>query len=142
MSQCQAPGANPGLPRRRRPIERLDPEERPAPVRGDSAFGNEGVLAEREATGQRQRFKLQRTAGVKRLIERHWQQSDWRNVGEGFDAVASALRLTDLKSRAACGGAAAGKGRLVAETAAKVNRSRCTSSIVRTRSNSGSMPCG
>ena len=33
-------------------IERLVPEERPALVRGDSAFGNQGVMAEMERTEQ------------------------------------------------------------------------------------------
>lgn len=83
-----------GLPRLRLLIERLAPEERPALVRGDSAFGNEGVMAEMEGIEQRYLFKLRQTAGVKRLIERQWQQSDWQGVGQGFDAVESELRLT------------------------------------------------
>ncbi|MEK7708588.1 MAG: transposase [Pseudomonadota bacterium] len=49
-------------------IERLSPEERPALVRGDSAFGNEGVMAEMERIEQHYLFKLRQTAGVKRLI--------------------------------------------------------------------------
>jgi hypothetical protein len=34
-----------GLPRLREILERLPPEQRPALVRGDSAFGNEGIMA-------------------------------------------------------------------------------------------------
>lgn len=82
-----------GLPRLRLLIERLAPEERPALVRGDSAFGNEGVMAEMEEIEQRYLFKLRQTAGVKRLIERQWQQGDWQGVGQGFEAVESELRL-------------------------------------------------
>lgn len=81
------------LPRLRHLIERLAPGERPALVRGDNAFGNEGVMAEMEEIGQRYLFKLRQTAGVKRLIERQWQQGEWRSVGQGFDAVEGELRL-------------------------------------------------
>jgi len=72
----------------------LDVEERPILVRGDNAFGNEGVMAALEALGQRYLFKLRQTAGVKRLIERQWQQGEWQDVGQGFDAVESQLRLS------------------------------------------------
>jgi len=82
-----------GLPRLRLLMERLAPEERPALVRGDSAFGNEGVMAEMEGIEQRHLFKLRQTAGVKRLIERQWKQGDRQGVGQGFDAVESELRL-------------------------------------------------
>jgi len=82
------------LPRMRHLIDRLAPEERPALVRGDNAFGNERVMSEMEEIGQRYLFKLRQTAGVKRLIERLWQQGDWQGVGQGFDAVEAELRLS------------------------------------------------
>lgn len=81
------------LPRLRQLIEGLAPEKRPALVRGDNAFGNEGVMAEMEKIDQRYLFKLRQTAGIKRLIERKWQQNEWQNVGQGFDAVADEIRL-------------------------------------------------
>lgn len=90
----KACAAKHSLPRLRQQIERLAPEERPALVRGDNAFGNEGVMSEMEEIGQRYLFKLRQTAGVKRLIERQWQQGEWQNVGQGFDAVEGELRLT------------------------------------------------
>jgi len=90
----KACAAKHSLPRLRLLIERLAPEERPILVRGDNAFGNEGVMLEMEEIGQRYLFKLRQTAGVKRLIERQWQQGDWVNVGQGFDAVESTLKLT------------------------------------------------
>jgi hypothetical protein len=89
----KAHAAKHSLPRLRLLIERLPAEERPTLVRGDNAFGNEGVMAEMEAIDQRYLFKLRQTAGVKRLIERQWEQSDWQDVGQGFDAVESELRL-------------------------------------------------
>lgn len=63
-------------------------------MRGDNAFGNEGVMAEMEEINQRYLFKLRQTAGIKRLIERKWQQNDWQHVGQGFDAVEDEIRLT------------------------------------------------
>ena len=89
----KACAAKHSLPRLRLLIERLPPEERPALVRGDNAFGNEGVMVEMEEIGQPYLFKQRQTAGVKRLIERLWQQGDWQDVGQGFDAVESELRL-------------------------------------------------
>ncbi|SDI09825.1 hypothetical protein SAMN05428952_10791, partial [Nitrosomonas sp. Nm132] len=41
---------------------------RPALVRGDNAFGNEGVMAEMEEINQRYLFKLRQTAGILSLI--------------------------------------------------------------------------
>ena len=82
------------LPRLRLLLDRLVPEERPALVRGDNAFGNEGVMAEMEEIEQPYLFKLRQTAGVKRLIERLWKQGDWQSVDQGFDAVEGKLRLT------------------------------------------------
>jgi hypothetical protein len=72
----------------------LPPEQRPALVRGDIAFGNEGVMAEMETLGQAYLFKLRQTAGVKRLIERQWSRRDWQAVSQGFDAVEATLQLS------------------------------------------------
>jgi len=90
----KAHAAKHSLPRLRRLIERLPPEERPSLVRGDNAFGNEHVMAEMEEIEQPYLFKLRQTAGVKRLIERQWSQRDWEEVGQGFDAAEGELRLT------------------------------------------------
>ena len=90
----KASAAKHSLPRLCRLLERLAPEERPTLVRGDNAFGSEGVMLEMEAMGQRYLFKLRQTAGVKRLIERQWQHGEWHGVGQGFDAVESQLRLS------------------------------------------------
>jgi hypothetical protein len=83
----KACAAKHSLPRLRLLIERLAPDERPILVRGDNVFGNQGVMLDMEDIGQRYLFKLRQTAGVKRLIERQWQQGDWVNVGQSFDAV-------------------------------------------------------
>jgi hypothetical protein len=89
----KAGSAKHSLPRLRLLIERLSIEERPALVRGDSAFGNESVMVEMEEINQPYLFKLRQTAGVKRLIERQWRQGDWRHLSQGFDAVEGELQL-------------------------------------------------
>jgi hypothetical protein len=113
----KACAAKHSLPRLRLLIERRPPEERPTLVRGDNAFGNEGVMSEMEEIEQRYLFKLRQTAGVKRFIERQWQQGEWQNVGQGFDAVESELRLTGWsRSRRVVVLRRRVKGGLVAET--------------------------
>ena len=82
-----------GLPRLCALLAGLTPAQRPALVRGDIAFGNEGVMAELETLGQAYLFKLRQTPGVKRLIERQWSRRDWQSVGQGFDAVETSLQL-------------------------------------------------
>jgi hypothetical protein len=83
-----------GLPRLREILERLLPEQRPARVRGDSVFGNEGVMATLEEKEQTDLFKLRQSAGVKRLIERQGSRHDWQPTGQGGDAVEATLRLS------------------------------------------------
>ncbi|MBK8386019.1 MAG: transposase [Candidatus Accumulibacter sp.] len=79
-------------PRLRLLLERLAVEERPVLVRGDIAFGNEGMMAEMEEIGQRYLFKL----------ANGWGQAPDRaalaaqrlaGVGQGFDAVEAELQL-------------------------------------------------
>jgi hypothetical protein len=82
------------LPRLSAIIKALPPEQRPRLVRGDNAFGNGPVMTELETLGQAYLFKLRQTTGVKRLIERHWSRSDWRDVGQGEQAVEAELKLT------------------------------------------------
>jgi hypothetical protein len=83
-----------GLPRLCALLAGLAPARRPALVRGDIAFGNEGVMAAMETLGQAYLFKLRQTSGVKRLIERQWSRRDWQAVGQGFDAVETTLHLS------------------------------------------------
>lgn len=90
----KAHAAKYSLPRLCALLAGLPPEQRPALVRGDIAFGNEGVMGEMETRGQPYLFKLRQTAGVKRLIERQWSRRDWRAVSQGFDAVEATLRLS------------------------------------------------
>jgi len=90
----KAHAAKYSLPRLIVILNALPPEQRPRLVRGDNAFGNERVMAELEAMGQRYLFKLRQSPGVKRLIERHWSRADWRDIGEGYHAVEAELALS------------------------------------------------
>jgi hypothetical protein len=90
----KAHAAKHGLPRLCALLAGLPPEQRPALVRGDIAFGNEGVMAAMETLGQAYLFKLRQTTGVKRLIERQWSRRDWQAVSQGFDAVEATLQLS------------------------------------------------
>jgi hypothetical protein len=82
------------LPRLLELLKALPMPQRPKLVRGDNAFGNEPVMAELEAMGQPYLFKLRQSAGVKRLIERHWSRGDWQEVGEGYQGVEAELALS------------------------------------------------
>lgn len=82
------------LPRLISLLKELDAEQRPRLVRADNAFGNEPVLAALEAIGQTYLSKLRQSPGVKSLIERLWSTNDWDNVGGGYHAVETTLKLS------------------------------------------------
>jgi len=90
--------AKPGLARLRKLRDGLSPGERPVLVRGHIAFGNGRVMAAREAIGQRYLVKLKQTPGVKRKIERLWQQGEWQSFGQGLDTVEGELWLMGWNS--------------------------------------------
>jgi len=71
----------------------LPAAQRPKMVRGDCAFGNEGVMCELEEIDQAYLFKLKQSPNVKRLIERQWGRSDWCDAGQGWEACEDMLKL-------------------------------------------------
>ena len=78
-------------------LNQLQPEQRPALVRGDCGFGNEPFIAELEDRAQPYLFKLRQTAGVKKLLARQFARADWRSPGpsdQGWSAVEDTLRLS------------------------------------------------
>ena len=52
-------------------------DKRPAMVRGDSGYGNEGILLELEGRGQPYLLRLRQTANVQRLVARQFARQDW-----------------------------------------------------------------
>ena len=81
------------LPRLITLLKALPEKQRPQLVRGDIAFGIDPVMRELEDMGQAYLFKLKQTAGVKRLIERLWRDTDWQNMGDGYHAAETRLKL-------------------------------------------------
>jgi hypothetical protein len=52
-------------------------EQRPALVRGDSGYGNEGILLELESRAQPYLLRLRQTANVQRLVAMQFARQDW-----------------------------------------------------------------
>ena len=78
-------------------LDKLEPKQRPALVRGDCGFGNEPFIAELEERGQPYLFKLRQTAGVKKLLTRQFARDDWTTPGpsdQGWSAVQDVLKLS------------------------------------------------
>ena len=103
-------------------LDKLEPAQRPALVRGDCGFGNEPFIAELEGRAQpycrvirklsvrlslkragfirltrHYLFKLRQTQGVKRLLSRQFARDDWSVPGpsdQGWSAVEDTLKLS------------------------------------------------
>ncbi|MCC6472709.1 MAG: hypothetical protein IT514_03095 [Burkholderiales bacterium] len=89
----KAHAARHSLPRLMSILENLPVQQRPRLVRGDIGFGSEPVIGQLERIGQAYLFKLRQSAGVKSLIERLWSWQDWQDVGLGYEAVETSLKL-------------------------------------------------
>ena len=90
----KAHAARHSLPRLIVLLKSLPVTQRPRLVRGDIAFGVDPVMRELEAMGQAYLFKLKQSAGVKRLIERLWRDTDWQDMGDGYHAAETRLKLS------------------------------------------------
>jgi len=66
----------------------------PALVRGDSGYGNEGILLELESRQQPYLLRLRQTANVQRLVKRQFERGDWsRPDSQGCQVVEDYLQL-------------------------------------------------
>jgi len=69
-------------------------DRRPALVRGDCGYGNEGILLTLEGLDQRYLLRLRQTKNVQRLIARQFGRMDWgRADAQGCQAVEDELKL-------------------------------------------------
>ena len=69
-------------------------DKRPALVRGDSGYGNEGILTELESRGQRYLLRLRQTRNVQRLVAQQFSRQDWsRPDSQGCQMVEAQLQL-------------------------------------------------
>lgn len=75
-------------------LQALPAQRRPQLVRGDSAFGTEPIMSALEELAQPYLFKLRQTAGVKRLVQRHWHGRHWQQLGQGWQGTDDELRLS------------------------------------------------
>ena len=75
-------------------LESIPKENWPAFIRGDVAFGVEGVLSEAEARGVHYLTKLRLTKNVRRLIEKLYENDEWVDAGQGYKGTESALQLS------------------------------------------------
>lgn len=69
-------------------------ERRPVLVRGDSGYGNEGILQALEERSQPYQLRLRQTKNVQRLVARQFARSDWRRLdSQGCQMVEDRLQL-------------------------------------------------
>jgi hypothetical protein len=69
-------------------------DKRPALVRGDCGYGNEGILVELEQRGQPYLLRLRQTKNVQRLVARQFARMDWsRPDAQGCQLVEDWLKL-------------------------------------------------
>lgn len=69
-------------------------DKRPAVVRGDSGYGNEGVLLELESRAQPYLLRLRQTKSVQRLVAQQFAREDWsRPDSQGCQMVQAELQL-------------------------------------------------
>jgi len=88
--QTAAQHALPGLWRL---LGQLPAEAQPWLLRGDCAFGNEGVLAQAEEHGRNYLFKLRLTRKPKDLIRLLERQGQWVDAGQGWTGREGSLQL-------------------------------------------------
>lgn len=73
--------------------ERLG-NRRPALVRGDSGYGNEGIVLTLEERGQPYLLRLRQTKNVQRLVAQQFARQDWsRPDNQGCQMVEASLQL-------------------------------------------------
>ena len=69
-------------------------DKRPALVRGDSGYGNEGILLELEQRAQPYLLRLRQTKNVQRLVAQQFSRTDWsRPDRQGCQMVEAQLQL-------------------------------------------------
>jgi hypothetical protein len=74
-------------------LERLPREHWPKFLRGDCAFGTDGVMSIAEEKGIPYLFKIKQTKNVKRLIEKLMLNQDWSMAGQGWEGQEAYLQL-------------------------------------------------
>lgn len=74
-------------------LDRLPRNNWPQFIRGDCAFGTDGVMSKAEEKQVPYLFKLKSTNNVKRLIEKLMENQDWEFAGQGWEGQEAQLKL-------------------------------------------------
>ena len=90
-NEHSAKHAQPGL---LKILDALAPAKKPKLVRGDNAFGNDGMMTALEERDQPYLFKLKLSKNVKRHIGKLFGQSGWTDAGQGWEGLEGELALT------------------------------------------------
>lgn len=90
MLEVEVQPGNPHTPKHSAPdlwalLDRLGPGRQPALLRGDNAWGVEGVMREAEQRRLPYLFRLRLTANVTRAIERAMAAGHWDPAGRGWE---------------------------------------------------------
>ena len=80
-------------------LDGLPPERKPRLVRGDNAFGNDGMMRALETRHQPYLFKLKLTKNTKRHIGRLFHEPGWLPAGQGWEGKDGELALTGWASK-------------------------------------------
>ena len=82
-------------------LERIPTSHWPQFIRGDCAFGTDGVMNVAEEKGVPYLFKLKLTKNIKRLIERLMLNQEWVTANQGWEGQESDIQLNgwDKKRR-------------------------------------------
>lgn len=78
---------------RRSLLDRLPKHQWPEFIRGDCAFGSDGVMNVCEEKDMPYLFKIKQTKNVKRFIEKLMLNQEWCDAGQGWQGQASYLQL-------------------------------------------------
>ena len=74
-------------------LDKLPVTHKPQFIRGDCAFGTDGVMTVAEEKGVAYLFKLKLTKNIKRLIERLMLNREWVSAGQGWEGQESTIQL-------------------------------------------------
>lgn len=72
---------------------------RPTLICGDASYGQEALLAECEARGQKYLFRIRQTKGVKQLVRALEMQGGWKSTLNGWEGLEGSLQLTGWSCR-------------------------------------------
>ncbi len=74
-------------------LDSIPGNQRPSFMRGDCAFGTDGVMSAAEERNLPYLFKLKQTSNVKKGIKNLMFSQDWEDAGQGWEGKESSIKL-------------------------------------------------